>query len=79
MAKMRIPPYRAIAPVVADFIAHIVNPNKFTRVLMKNGKTFIGHFSRELLKENHWILIQGGSNERIDINGNDIVSLKENN
>ena len=77
MRKIRIP-HHPIAPKVADYLSRILNHSKFTRVIMNNGETFIGHFSNELFKANQWILIQGGSNERIEINGDNIRTLKEN-
>ena len=56
---------------------------KFTRITLRSGKIFIGHFSaqyqnEELMNQNKWVLIQGGSNDIININGNDIKSIKEN-
>ena len=55
----------------------------FTRISLTNGKIIIGRFlpenqSADQMNQNHWVLIQGGSDARIDINGNDISSIKEN-
>ena len=73
------------ATEIASFILNN-NPadrEKFTRIILKTDLIFIGHFlmqhqQEKLMKENKWILIQGGSNARIDINGNDIKLIKEN-
>jgi hypothetical protein len=56
---------------------------KFTRVILNNGSSFIGEFLRqyqteELILQNKWVLIQGGSNKRIGIDGADISSIRLN-
>ena len=56
---------------------------KFTRVILNNGSNFIGEFLRqyqteELILENKWVLIQGGSDIRIGIDGADISSIRLN-
>ena len=62
------------------------NPEKegrLARVTMQNGLIWIGRLLPEnqkdsLMMVNKWILIQGGSGKAIELNGNEIVSLKEN-
>jgi hypothetical protein len=56
---------------------------KFIRITTRSGFIYIGHFRKEdqreeLIKNNKWIFIQGGSDSYIEINGNDITSIRLN-
>jgi len=56
---------------------------KLTRATMHSGLIWIGHFLPEnqtelSMSKNKWIFIQGGSGRRLELNGLEIKSLKEN-
>jgi small nuclear ribonucleoprotein (snRNP)-like protein len=84
--KKAVTPIQITATEILNYMSS--NPvylgvGKFTRVVLNNGRTFIGEFLRqdqteELMLKNIWVLIQGGSNMRIDIDGEDIKSIRMN-
>ena len=84
--KKRIKGFQITALEILNYMSS--NPvylgvGKFTRILLNNGSSFIGEFLRlyqteELMLQNKWVLIQGGSNALIHIDGDDIKSIKLN-
>lgn len=84
--KKRIKGFQVTAIEILNYMSS--NPvylgvGKFTRVALNNGTNFIGEFlkqnqTQELMVQNKWVLVQGGSHKTIHIDGEDIKSLRLN-